>query len=616
MRAAVAAGDVTFHAAPFNTEWEMAFNAEMVAFHFQLGRDLADELGVPRPTVASLRDVPGTTRALVPLLVANGVAAISIGVNDAAPNADMPNPGVWLDPATNTSVLYMQTGPGICYPWPPGPDPTQPGGMSVPSCVTVPGFNHALCWAFRIDNSGPPESVDEVLNDFSIARWQFPGAQVYASTFDNFTAALAPVAPALLPVTTRESGDNWVQSTTAAPLKAVFYREAARAYAACVAGGGCATSDPRLYDFLRLLIKVPEHTYGFPSYADGTHWTNADFHAAIAAGDATYLATLASYTEQDDIAMGAGLAALADHPLAGDIAARMAAWAPAVPDVSALTPVPPSAWAAPVAASGVTLALDGVTGALGALTMAGTAWADAASNLTLGTFVYRTFTDADYATQGSYCCWGVAGRQAGGQPNATTSSPAIAAVWASPAGAAPATVIVRAVMPAFAHTDYGAPAEVWYNYTIAADGSAVFMDVLMFNKTSTRLGEAAFIAFAPAPVPGYTWRMRKLASWVDPLDTVSGSSPHSHGVSDGVAYQSDAAPDAAFFAIDMLDAAVVSPATPTSPATNFIVPADALTGPVTGFSSLVFQNAFNTNTPQFSYGAPDFRWRYVLRAAA
>lgn len=43
-------------------------------------------------------------------------------------------------------------------------------------------------WAFRTDNSGPPMNADEVFKQFDIARWQFQGADVYASTYDNFTA--------------------------------------------------------------------------------------------------------------------------------------------------------------------------------------------------------------------------------------------------------------------------------------------------------------------------------------------------------------------------------------------------------------------------------------------
>jgi hypothetical protein len=218
LRDAIAAGDIYFHAGAFNIEYEQAINSDVIDFSFKLARDLADELGVPRPTVLSLRDVPGTTRALVPVLVRNNISAISIGVNDAAPNADMPNPGIWADPATNTSVLYMQTGPGICYPWPPGPDPLHPGGLGVPSCVVGPGLRHAMCWVFRVDNAGPPESVDEVLSAFSISRWQFPGAQVWASTFENFTQHLAaPAVVASLNVSTKEPGDNASTSTAPPP---------------------------------------------------------------------------------------------------------------------------------------------------------------------------------------------------------------------------------------------------------------------------------------------------------------------------------------------------------------------------------------------------------------
>lgn len=107
-KGAVAQGDITWHAATFNVEYENAFNEEMINVQFQLSRDLADELGVPRPQTVSLRDVPGTTRALVPILVRNNITAISIGVNGGSPAPAMPNPGIWHDPASNTEVFYLQ----------------------------------------------------------------------------------------------------------------------------------------------------------------------------------------------------------------------------------------------------------------------------------------------------------------------------------------------------------------------------------------------------------------------------------------------------------------------------------------------------------------------------
>ena len=49
------------------------------------------------------------------------------------------------------------------------------------SCVTVPGLDEVMCWAFRGDNSGPPMSIDEVFTHFAIAQSQFPGAEVKMS---------------------------------------------------------------------------------------------------------------------------------------------------------------------------------------------------------------------------------------------------------------------------------------------------------------------------------------------------------------------------------------------------------------------------------------------------
>jgi hypothetical protein len=257
-KGAIAQGDIVWHAATFNVEYENAFNEEMIDVQFQLSRDLADELGVPRPQTVSLRDVPGTTRALVPILVRNNITAISIGVNGGSPAPAMPNPGIWHDPASNTEVLYLQTGQGQGYPNNPGPDPVNCGGMCKSSCVTFEGLSHALCWAFRTDNSGPPMNSEEVFNQWAIAQWQFPGANVYASTYDNFITQLNTVR-STLPVTTAEAGDTWVTSTTADANKMIFYREASRAYAECLANNQCDIHDPRVLGFTRMLAKIPEH---------------------------------------------------------------------------------------------------------------------------------------------------------------------------------------------------------------------------------------------------------------------------------------------------------------------------------------------------------------------
>jgi hypothetical protein len=119
------------------------------------------------------------------------------------------------------------------------------------------------------DNSGPPESVEEVVGQWDILRWQFPGANIIASTFDDYVDQLAPLADSL-PSFNSEVGDVWITSTTADPVKMSWNRLASREYAACVQGGQCNASDPRVFGFLRMLMKLPEHTYGIPGLWDST----------------------------------------------------------------------------------------------------------------------------------------------------------------------------------------------------------------------------------------------------------------------------------------------------------------------------------------------------------
>lgn len=71
------------------------------------------------------------------------------------------------------------------------------------------------------------------------------------------------------------------------------YRGAARARAACLASGECSRGDAALANFTRLLLKVPEHTWGADVKAalgDWGRWANADLHAALAAREPAYQA--------------------------------------------------------------------------------------------------------------------------------------------------------------------------------------------------------------------------------------------------------------------------------------------------------------------------------------
>ena len=86
--------------------------------------------------------------------------------------------------------------------------------MSVTDVVEVAGFKEALVYAFKADNSGPPNAaqVAQVLGCIRNASGVglFPGSspQITGSTFDAFLAALLahPTAASSLPVVTSEIG--------------------------------------------------------------------------------------------------------------------------------------------------------------------------------------------------------------------------------------------------------------------------------------------------------------------------------------------------------------------------------------------------------------------------
>jgi hypothetical protein len=205
--------------------------------------------------------------------------------------------------------------------------------------------------------------------------------------------------------------------------------------------------------------------------------------------------------------------------------------------------------------------------------------------------------------------------QKAANPASSRTPAALVAAWASQAGTAltaPASIIAHVAWPPALSTDYGAPGAAWLNYTVGADGS-VSLEVQLFNKTATRLGEAIYLEFATPPVAGSAWFAEVLGHLVDPLDVVVRGSQRQHGIGESVVYV-DAATGAGL-AVDALDTVVMSPWTAVNETSTMIVPLYPLVGPVLGFASVVWSNAYNTNFPLYSVD-PAFKFRYVIRPLA
>lgn len=621
MKDAIAAGDISFHAAPFNIQYGGAYSQDMLDAIFRQPARIADEVGIPRPKVASLRDVPGAPRSIIPGLVRNGIEVLSIGDNGYAPKPQINTPTVWREPATNTSIVLLMTGQGVGYPNNAGPTPVSPGGLAADTCVSHPSSAAVLCWAFRTDNSGPPESVSEILGYFDMARWQWPGATVIGSTFEAWWSEFKVDALPVLPVTTQEMGETWLTGFAADPVKMATYRAAAAAYSTCLAAGQCdPINDARIVQFLFYLQKMPEHTWGLPTINDDSNYTNAQFHAARASGEATYVESESSWQEQRQFAQYA-LSALADHPLAAQITSAWAALVPSLPNTNGFTAGGNGPWTVSTPAGSVTLALDASTGAISSLTLPGAPGPIADAQHLMGRLVYQTVNDTEIDEQhittedgfGCCCCYGWGSMQKVANPISSRTPASLVQAWQSQTGTltAPFTVLARVSIPADFHINYGAPADAWLNYTVQADGT-LSITLTLLNKTSTRLGEAIYLDFSTPPASDgqSLWLADVLGHYVDPLDVVTRGSQRQHGVGAGVAYLSSAT--GAGVAVDTIDSPVVSPWTALNATSTMIVPYYPLAGPVLGMSSVVFANIYNTNFPLYSV---DSAWqtRYVVR---
>jgi len=399
---AIRRGDVTWHAFPSNGEAEM-YSEELFQASLSLTFALDDHYGHARRKTLSLRDVPGLTRAVIPLLHRNNVTGVSVGQNSQCAPANVPPIFRWVDNATNTDViaLFHAFGYGVsaqgadsdavtgdssgppaaaplfqpldfscnlstaegaassCADWPATvayvdtngnrvyKDTAYPYDDSGPGlhidtagrvaaspgwehCVPVEAAGVAICYAWRVDNTGPQGYAEaEAIYDYVQAK--YPGASVEGSDgFDDFMEAVAPYKDTL-PVVTAEIGDTWMMGATSDPLKVALYRAASRAHSACVRAGGdtaCVGTDPadvaRLRTFERLLLNLGEHTWGWNGGdIRRKSWANEELAHSLAT-DTQFQTAVLTWLEQRSFIHNAVAALPATSPLAAAVRAEMA----------------------------------------------------------------------------------------------------------------------------------------------------------------------------------------------------------------------------------------------------------------------------------------------------
>lgn len=232
--AAAKRGDITWHAFPFNAEPEL-MDPSLLDAALRLTFEQDALVGHARRITYSQRDVPGLTRAAIPLLARNGVQAVTVGENGACAPVNVPPVFVWRDEPSGTEVLAMfhPKGYGVTSQGaralhafddddddmgqhPSYVDQGPALRLDADDCITVGDVG--LCFAWKGDNQGPhtPPEAREV---YASVRQMYPRAEVVASdAFDDFVRDALPFK-STLPVVTAEIGDTWVHGADADPLR-------------------------------------------------------------------------------------------------------------------------------------------------------------------------------------------------------------------------------------------------------------------------------------------------------------------------------------------------------------------------------------------------------------
>ncbi len=516
MERGIEAGDIAWHALPFTTHTEL-----MDRWLMEVGLGISARLDAEfgrRTCAAKMTDVPGHTRAMVPLLARAGVRFLHIGVNPASTSPRVPTLFRWRDLASETDIVVMYN----------------KGAYG--DVVRVDGTAMALAVAHTNDNHGP-QTPDEITEMFLNLRKRFPAAEVVASSLNEFADALGPVVDSL-PVVTSEIGDTWIHGVGTDPQKVARLRELLRLRKKWSVTRNGATSPPALDTFGSNLLLVTEHTWGLDEkthLADFETYRKAEFHSARR--NAAFRKMESSWEEQRAY-VDQAIASIPAADMRNEAVRALEAIEPAPVPVAGLEPVAPEK--AGLCGPHASLSLRASDGAVQSLTDSdstvlaspGRPWA---------VLSYRTFSPAHYrrfwedyvinkkvTAPWSYPDFTKPGMEKCGARDATVH-PQVVSVHRGRVGNCQ-RIVVESCFPADMADEFGAPRRVTIEYELPDDAPELRVTVQWFDKDCSRLPEALTLSFFPEfGEPANLW-VDKMGSRVDVRDVMHDGNRSMHAV--------------------------------------------------------------------------------------
>ncbi|MDD4315980.1 MAG: DUF5054 domain-containing protein, partial [Clostridia bacterium] len=230
-------GYIAPHALPFTTHTEL-LDEDTFRYGLNIGQKLKERFGF-NLIAAKMTDVPGHTKAMLPLLAEFGIKFLHIGVNDSSAVPQVPQAFVWKYGGAEVVVLYEG---------------------SYGSLYKNEYMDDILYFAHSSDNRGP-NSKESLLSTYEKLEREYPDYVVEASTLDKYAEEIIKVKDTL-PVLTAEIGDSWIHGAASDPYKSAAIRELIALKSSWLADGSLSHGSLEYEALCNRILMLCEHTWG------------------------------------------------------------------------------------------------------------------------------------------------------------------------------------------------------------------------------------------------------------------------------------------------------------------------------------------------------------------
>ncbi|HYE80918.1 MAG TPA: DUF5054 domain-containing protein [Clostridia bacterium] len=238
LKAAINKGHIRWHGLPFTTHTEL-MNERIFEYGISISKKL-DKYFNKNTIAAKMTDIPGHTKAIIPILARNGIKYLHIGVNPSSKLPDVPRAFLWKGRDGSELVVNYAESYG--------------------EILELDFLDEVLAFAHSGDNEGPADEAS-IRNSLSSLRQKYPYAVIEASTLEDFAEALYRVRECL-PVVTEEIGDTWIHGIATDPKKVSYFKELLSCAERWIEEKSLQVGSEEYDTFFNELILIPEHTWG------------------------------------------------------------------------------------------------------------------------------------------------------------------------------------------------------------------------------------------------------------------------------------------------------------------------------------------------------------------